>query len=296
MYKMKGIILAGGSGTRLYPLTKGISKQVLPVYDKPMIFYPLSVLMMAGITEILIITTPEDQAGFQRLLGDGADIGLRFDYVVQPSPDGLAQAFILGKDFIGADDACLVLGDNIFYGHDLRKVLATAVANAKQEKKATVFGYRVVDPERYGVAEFDNAGNVISLEEKPTQPKSNYAVTGLYFYPNDVVDKAAIVKPSARGELEITTVNQLYLDENRLKVELLGRGYAWLDTGTHESLLEASQFIETIEKRQGLKVACIEEIAFEQGYINKEQLIALAAPLAKNQYGQYLLQRAEEGN
>lgn len=292
---MKGIILAGGSGTRLYPLTRGVSKQVLPVYDKPMIYYPLSVLMMAGITEILIITTPEDQAGFQRLLGDGTDIGLRFDYVVQPSPDGLAQAFILGKEFIGDDDACLVLGDNIFYGHDLRKVLARAVGNAGQENNATVFGYRVADPERYGVAEFDNEGNVISLEEKPTQPKSNYAVTGLYFYPNDVIKKAATIKPSARGELEITTVNQLYLDEGRLKVELLGRGFAWLDTGTHESLLEASQFIETIEKRQGLKVACIEEIAFEQGYINKEQLIALAKPLAKNQYGQYLLQRAEEG-
>ncbi|MCF6250456.1 MAG: glucose-1-phosphate thymidylyltransferase RfbA [Methylococcaceae bacterium] len=292
---MKGIILAGGSGTRLYPLTKGVSKQVLPIYDKPMIYYPLSVLMMAGITEILIITTPEDKAGFQRLLGDGTDIGLRFDYIVQPSPDGLAQAFILGKDFIGDDDACLVLGDNIFYGHDLRKVLARAVGNAGQENNATVFGYRVVDPERYGVAEFDNAGNVISLEEKPNQPKSNYAVTGLYFYPNDVIKKAATIKPSARGELEITTVNQLYLDEGRLKVELLGRGFAWLDTGTHESLLEASQFIETIEKRQGLKVACIEEIAFEQGYINNEQLIALAKPLAKNQYGQYLLQRAEEG-
>ncbi len=292
---MKGIILAGGSGTRLYPLTKGVSKQVLPIYDKPMIYYPLSVLMMAGITEILMITTPEDKAGFQRLLGDGTDIGLRFDYIVQPSPDGLAQAFILGKDFIGDDDACLVLGDNIFYGHDLRKVLARAVGNAGQENNATVFGYRVVDPERYGVAEFDNAGNVISLEEKPNQPKGNYAVTGLYFYPNDVIKKAATIKPSARGELEITTVNQLYLDEGRLKVELLGRGFAWLDTGTHESLLEASQFIETIEKRQGLKVACIEEIAFEQGYINNEQLIALAKPLAKNQYGQYLLQRAEEG-
>lgn len=292
---MKGIILAGGSGTRLYPLTKGVSKQVLPIYDKPMIFYPLSVLMMAGITEILIITTTEDQAGFQRLLGNGADIGLHFEYIVQPSPDGLAQAFILGKEFIGDDDACLVLGDNIFYGHDLKKVLAAAVNNAQQENKATVFGYRVVDPERYGVAEFDDEGNAISLEEKPVQPKSNYAVTGLYFYPNDVLKKAAIVKPSARGELEITTVNQMYLDERRLKVELLGRGYAWLDTGTHESLLEASQFIETIEKRQGLKVACIEEIAFEQGYINKQQLIELAKPLAKNQYGQYLLQRAEEG-
>ncbi|MFW5443122.1 MAG: glucose-1-phosphate thymidylyltransferase RfbA [Methylococcaceae bacterium] len=292
---MKGIILAGGSGTRLYPLTKGVSKQVLPVYDKPMIYYPLSVLMLAGITEILIITTPEDQAGFQRLLGDGSEIGLRFEYIIQPSPDGLAQAFILGKDFIGKDDACLVLGDNIFYGHDLKKVLATAVMNAKQENKATVFGYRVVDPERYGVAEFDDEGTAISLEEKPIEPKSNYAVTGLYFYPNDVIKKAATVKPSARGELEITTVNQLYLDESRLKVELLGRGYAWLDTGTHESLLEASQFIETIEKRQGLKVACIEEIAFEQNYISKQQLIELAMPLAKNQYGQYLLKRAEEG-
>lgn len=292
---MKGIILAGGSGTRLYPITKGISKQVLPVYDKPMIYYPLSVLMLAGITEILIITTAEDQAGFKRILGDGSDIGLCLEYIIQPSPDGLAQAFILGKEFIGDDDACLVLGDNIFYGHDFKKVLATAVANAKDENKATVFGYRVSDPERYGVAEFDDKGNAISLEEKPEDPKSNYAVTGLYFYPNDVIQKAARVKPSARGELEITTVNQLFLDEKRLKVELLGRGYAWLDTGTHESLLEASQYIETIEKRQGLKVACIEEIAFEQGYIDKSQLIELAKPLGKNQYGQYLLQRAEEG-
>ena len=291
---MKGIILAGGSGTRLYPVTKGASKQVLPVYDKPMIYYPLSVLMMAGITEILIITTDEDQASFQRLLGDGSDIGLHFEYIIQPSPDGLAQAFILGKEFIADDDVCLVLGDNIFYGHDLKKILATAVNNAENDNKATVFGYRVADPERYGVAEFDDDGNVISIEEKPVQPKSNYAVTGLYFYPNDVVKKAAIVKPSARGELEITTVNQLYLDEQRLKVELLGRGYAWLDTGTHESLLEAAQFIEIIEKRQGLKVACVEEIAFEQGYINREQLIGLAEALAKNQYGQYLLQCAEE--
>ena len=292
---MKGIILAGGSGTRLYPITKGVSKQVLPVYDKPMIYYPLSVLMLAGITDILIITTAEDQAGFIRLLGDGSDIGLQIEYIVQPSPDGLAQAFILGKDFIGEDDACLVLGDNIFYGHDLKRVLASAVDNARLENKATVFGYRVIDPERYGVAEFDAEGNAISLEEKPAIPKSNYAVTGLYFYPNDVIKKAATIKPSARGELEITTVNQLYLDESRLKVELLGRGYAWLDTGTHESLLEASQFIETIEKRQGLKVACIEEIAFEQGYINKAQLTELAKPLAKNQYGQYLLKRAKEG-
>ncbi len=292
---MKGIILAGGSGTRLYPITKGISKQALPVYDKPMIYYPLSILMIAGITEILIITTPDDQASFKRLLGNGSDIGLQLEYIVQPSPDGLAQAFILGKDFIGGNDVCLVLGDNIFYGHDLKKTLATAVATAKEDNKATVFGYRVADPERYGVAEFDPDGNVISLEEKPTQPKSKHAVTGMYFYPNDVVKKAASITPSARGELEITTVNQLYLDEKRLKVQLLGRGYAWLDTGTHESLLEASQFIETIEKRQGLKVACIEEIAFEQGYITKEQLIELAKPLNKNQYGQYLLQRAEEG-
>jgi len=291
---MKGIILAGGSGTRLYPITKGASKQVLPVYDKPMIYYPLSVLLMAGITEILIITTDEDQASFQRLLGDGSDIGIRFEYIIQPSPDGLAQAFILGKEFIADDDVCLVLGDNIFYGHDLKKVLATAVKNAENDNNATVFGYRVADPERYGVAEFDGEGNVISIEEKPEQPKSNYAVTGLYFYPNDVIKKAALVKPSARGELEITSVNQLYLDEQRLKVELLGRGYAWLDTGTHESLLEAAQFIEIIEKRQGLNIACIEEIAFEQGFINREQLIALAEPLAKNNYGQYLFRVAEE--
>jgi len=291
---MKGIILAGGSGTRLYPITKGVSKQVLPVYDKPMIYYPLSVLMLAGLTEVLIITTAEDQAGFIRLLGDGSDIGISIEYIIQPSPDGLAQAFILGEDFIGDDDACLVLGDNIFYGHDFKKVLSSAVENAKNDK-ATVFGYRVADPERYGVAEFDNDGNAISLEEKPENPKSNYAVTGLYFYPNDVIKKAAIIEPSDRGELEITTVNQLYLDESRLKVELLGRGFAWLDTGTHESLMEASQFIETIEKRQGLKVACIEEIAFEQGYIDKAQLIELAKPLSKNQYGQYLLKRAEEG-
>ncbi len=291
---MKGIILAGGSGTRLYPITKGVSKQVLPVYDKPMIYYPLSVLMLAGITEILIITTAEDQAGFIRLLGDGSDIGISIEYIIQPSPDGLAQAFILGEDFIANDDVCLVLGDNIFYGHDFKTVLASAVDNAKDDK-ATVFGYRVADPERYGVAEFDADGNAISLEEKPENPKSNYAVTGLYFYPNDVIKKAAIIEPSERGELEITTVNQLYLDESRLKVELLGRGFAWLDTGTHESLMEASQFIETIEKRQGLKVACIEEIAFEQGYIDEAQLTELAKPLSKNQYGQYLLKRVEEG-
>ncbi len=292
---MKGIILAGGSGTRLYPITKGVSKQLVPIYDKPMVYYPLSVLMLAGITEVLIITTPEDQTSFQRLLGDGSEIGMRFEYVAQPSPDGLAQAFILGEEFLGEDDACLVLGDNIYYGHDLTKTLENAINNAKQESKATVFGYHVNDPERYGVAEFDKDGNVVSLEEKPEKPKSNYAVTGLYFYPNDVIQKAKAVKPSHRGELEITTVNQMYLEEGRLKLETMGRGYAWLDTGTHESLLEASSFIETIEKRQGLKVACIEEIAFEMEYITKEQLIELAQPLKKNQYGQYLLKRAEEG-
>ena len=292
---MKGIILAGGSGTRLYPITKGVSKQLVPIYDKPMVYYPLSVLMLAGITEVLIITTPEDQTPFQRLLGDGSEIGMSFEYIAQPSPDGLAQAFILGDEFLGEDDACLVLGDNIYYGHDLTSTLANAVQNAQQENKATVFGYHVNDPERYGVAEFDQNGNVISLEEKPEKPKSNYAVTGLYFYPNDVIQKAKAVKPSHRAELEITTVNQMYLEEGRLKLETMGRGYAWLDTGTHESLLEASAFIETIEKRQGLKVACIEEIAFEQGYISKEQLIELAQPLSKNQYGQYLLKRAQEG-
>jgi len=292
---MKGIILAGGSGTRLYPITKGVSKQLVPIYDKPMVYYPLSVLMLAGITEILIITTPEDQISFQRLLGDGSELGISFTYIAQPSPDGLAQAFILGEEFIGDDDACLVLGDNIYYGHDLTKTLANAVQNAKYESKATVFGYHVLDPERYGVAEFDCDGNVVSLEEKPEVPKSNYAVTGLYFYPNDVIQKAKSVKPSHRGELEITTVNQMYLKEGRLKLETMGRGYAWLDTGTHESLLEASSFIETIEKRQGLKVACIEEIAFEMGYINKEHLIKLAQPLKKNQYGQYLIRRAERG-
>ena len=291
---MKGIILAGGTGTRLYPITKGVSKQLVPIYDKPMVYYPLSVLMLAGITEVLIITTPEDQTAFQRLLGDGSDIGMSFEYIVQPSPDGLAQAFILGDEFLGDEDACLVLGDNIYYGHDLTSTLANAVQNAKQENKATVFGYHVNDPERYGVAEFDKDGNVISLEEKPEKPKSNYAVTGLYFYPNDVIQKAKAVKPSHRGELEITTVNQMYLEEGRLKLETRGRGYAWLDTGTHESLLEASAFIETIEKRQGLKVACIEEIAFEMGYITKEQLIEVAQPLSKNQYGQYLLKRALE--
>jgi glucose-1-phosphate thymidylyltransferase len=291
---MKGIVLAGGSGTRLYPITRGVSKQLVPLYDKPMIYYPISVLMLAGIKEILIITTPEDQASFQRLLGDGSELGIRFDYVAQPSPDGLAQAFILGEEFIADDDVCLVLGDNIYHGHDLTVMLANAVNNVSEQQCATVFGYRVSDPERYGVAEFDKAGNVISLAEKPKQPKSNYAVTGLYFYPNDVIQKAKEVKPSDRGELEITSVNQLYLSEQRLKVELMGRGYAWLDTGTHESLLEAAQFIEIIEKRQGLKVACLEEIAFEQGYISKQQLIDLAQPLAKNQYGQYLLRCAQD--
>jgi len=289
---MKGIILAGGSGTRLYPVTKGISKQLMPIYDKPMVYYPLSVLMLSGIREVLIISTPEDLPRFEHLLGDGQEIGMKFKYIVQPSPDGLAQAFILGKDFIGEDDACLILGDNIYYGHALSDMLRSAVVNAANNK-ATVFGYHVHDPERYGVVEFDDNGNALSIEEKPSQPKSNYAVTGLYFYPNDVVKKAAKVLPSDRGELEITSVNQMYLEEQRLSVELMGRGYAWLDTGTHESLLEASTFIETIEKRQGLKVACIEEIAFEEGYISKEQLIQLAQPLSKNQYGQYLIRRVQ---
>lgn len=292
---MRGIILAGGSGTRLYPVTRGVSKQLVPIYDKPMVYYPLSVLMLAGIKDVLIITTPEDKVSFQRLLGDGSEIGMTFSYVIQPSPDGLAQAFILGENFIGDDDVCLVLGDNIYYGHDLISLLAAAVTNIQTENKATVFGYHVTDPGRYGVAEFDDQGNVISIEEKPLEPKSNYAVTGLYFYPNDVIQKAKAISPSHRGELEITSVNQAYLYEQRLKVELMGRGYAWLDTGTHKSLLEAAQFIEIIEKRQGLKVACIEEIAFEQGYISKQQLIDLAQPLIKNQYGQYLLKCAEEG-
>jgi len=294
--KMKGIILAGGSGTRLYPITKTISKQLMPIYDKPMIYYPLSVLMLAGIQEVLIISTPEDLPRFEHLLGDGTDIGMKFEYIVQPSPDGLAQAFILGKDFIGNEDVCLILGDNIYYGHGMTNMLANAVGNAKEKNMATVFGYHVNDPERYGVVDFDQTGKALSIEEKPETPKSNYAVTGLYFYPNDVVKKAVEVVPSDRGELEITTVNQMYLSEERLSVELMGRGYAWLDTGTHESLLEASTFIETVEKRQGLKVACIEEIAFERDYINKKQLIELAQPLARNQYGQYLLKRAEEVN
>jgi len=289
---MKGIILAGGSGTRLYPITKGVSKQLLPIYDKPMIYYPLSVLMLAGITDILIVTTPDDQLNFKNLLGDGKWIGINISYVEQPSPDGLAQAFILGEEFIGYDDVCLVLGDNIYYGHDFIQILEKAVVNVSKESCATVFGYHVNDPERYGVVEFDKAGNVLGLEEKPDLPKSNYAVTGLYFYPNDVVHKAKTIEPSERGELEITSINELYLLERRLKVELLGRGYAWLDTGTHESLLDASSFVETIENRQGLKLACLEEIAFDMGYISKKQLIELAKPLAKNQYGQYLLKCA----
>ncbi len=292
---MKGIILAGGSGTRLYPITQGVSKQLVPIYDKPMIYCPLSVLMLAGIKEVLIITTPHDQLSFQNLLGDGSTLGMRFEYVVQLSPDGLAQAFLLAEEFLEGNDACLVLGDNIFYGHGLSELLANSITNAKEENKATVFGYRVNDPQRYGVAGFDANGNVTSIEEKPQNPKSNYAVVGLYFYPSDVVAKAKEVKPSPRGELEITTLNELYLKEERLKVELMGRGYAWLDTGTHESLLEASQFIQTIENRQGLKVACIEEIAFEMGYISKERLLELAEPLKKNQYGQYLIKRAHEG-
>jgi glucose-1-phosphate thymidylyltransferase len=292
---MKGIILAGGSGTRLYPITKGVSKQLVPIYDKPMIYYPLSVLMLAGIKEVLIISTPTDLPRFEQLLGDGIDLGMRFEYIVQPSPDGLAQAFILGEEFLDGDDACLVLGDNIFYGQGLSKLLAQSVKNVQKEDKATVFGYYVKDPERYGVAEFDENGTVTSIEEKPAEPKSNYAVVGLYFYPADVVAKAKEVKPSDRGELEITTLNQDYLDEARLKVELMGRGYAWLDTGTHESLLEASQFIQTIENRQSLKVACLEEIAYEMGYISKEKLLELAEPLKKNQYGQYLINRAKLG-
>jgi glucose-1-phosphate thymidylyltransferase len=289
---MKGIILAGGSGTRLYPITKCVSKQLMPVYDKPLIYYPLSVLMLAGIREILIISTPEDLPRFQQLLGDGSRIGVRFTYIVQPSPDGLAQAFILGKNFIANDDVCLILGDNIFYGHGLPEILASAVSNAKNNL-ATVFGYHVSDPQRYGVVEFNHVEKIISIEEKPINPKSNYAVTGLYFYPNDVVHQASMVTPSDRGELEITSINQKYFVEGRLSIEVMGRGYAWLDTGTHESLLEASLFIETIEKRQGLKVSCIEEIAFEMEYISKEQLIDLAQPLIKNQYGQYLIKRAD---
>ena len=291
---MKGIVLAGGSGTRLYPITKGISKQLIPIFDKPMIYYPVSVLMLAGIKEILIISTPHDLPGFKRLLGDGSSYGVRFEYAEQPSPDGLAQAFIIGEKFIGNDSACLVLGDNIFYGAGFSAMLRESVRLAEEEGKASVFGYYVNDPERYGVAEFDNDGNCLSIEEKPTQPKSNYAVVGLYFYPNSVVEIAKNIKPSERGELEITTVNQVYLAQQNLKVQTLQRGFAWLDTGTHDSLSEASTFIEVIEKRQGQKVACLEEIAYKKGWISRERLLQEATPMAKNAYGQYLIQLANE--
>ncbi len=290
---MKGIVLAGGSGTRLYPITKGVSKQLLPIFDKPMVYYPISVLMMAGIRDILIISTPQDLPGFQRLLGDGSDYGVNFSYAEQPSPDGLAQAFIIGEEFIGDDCACLVLGDNIFQGAGISSLLKNAVVDAEQNNKATVFGYWVNDPERYGVAEFDKNGNCVSIEEKPKNPKSNYAVVGLYFYPNKVVEIAKNVKPSARGELEITSVNQAFLNSGELKVQVFDRGFAWLDTGTHDSLAEASTYIEVLEKRTGLKVACLEEIAYTQGWISKEKMRELAQPMAKNQYGQYLLRMAE---
>ncbi|MEN6568641.1 MAG: glucose-1-phosphate thymidylyltransferase RfbA [Rikenellaceae bacterium] len=286
---MKGIVLAGGSGTRLYPITKGVSKQLLPIYDKPMVYYPISVLMLAGIREILIISTPDDLPGFCRLLGDGSDFGVHFEYAEQPSPDGLAQAFIIGEKFIGQDSACLVLGDNIFYGQFFSRMLKNAVKSAEESSEATVFGYWVSDPERYGVAEFDKTGKVLSIEEKPTNPKSNYAVVGLYFYPNKVVKVAKTIKPSERGELEITTVNQEFLKEKKLNVQLLGRGFAWLDTGTHDSLSDASTFVEVIEKRQGLKIACLEEIAYKNGWINDKKLIEIARPMIKNQYGQYLI-------
>ena len=290
---MKGIVLAGGSGTRLYPITKGVSKQLLPIYDKPMVYYPISVLMLAGIRDILLISTPQDLPGFKRLLGDGSDYGINLQYAEQPSPDGLAQAFIIGEEFIGDDCACLVLGDNIFYGSHFTGKLLDAVKAAEEDQKATVFGYWVNDPERYGVAEFDKEGNCLSIEEKPAHPKSNYAVVGLYFYPNKVVEVAKNIKPSARGELEITTVNQEFLKDGELKVQLLGRGFAWLDTGTHDSLAEATNFVETIEKRQGLKIACLEGIAFRKGWITADHLREIATPMAKNQYGQYLLQLVE---
>lgn len=293
---MKGIVLAGGSGTRLYPITKGVSKQLLPIYDKPMIYYPISVLMLAGIRDILIISTPQDLTGFQRLLGSGEDYGVRFEYAEQPSPDGLAQAFIIGDRFIGKEAACLVLGDNIFYGQGFRPMLEQAVRDAEENNKATVFGYHVADPERYGVAEFDKNGNCISLEEKPKNPKSNYAVTGLYFYPNKVVEVAKSIKPSARGELEITTVNQRFLEDRQLKIQLLGRGFAWLDTGTHDSLSEASTFVEVVEKRQGLKVACLEEIAYKQKWISGEEVQRAASLMANNQYGEYLLRLVTDRN
>lgn len=292
---MKGIVLAGGSGTRLYPITKGVSKQLLPIYDKPMVYYPVSTLMQAGIRDILVISTPEDLPAFRRLLGDGSDFGIRFSYAEQPSPDGLAQAFIIGEEFIGDDTACLVLGDNIFYGSGFPAMLREAVRTAGQESKATIFGYRVSDPQRYGVAEFDKDGNVLSIEEKPAEPKSDYAVVGLYFYPNKVVDVAKHVRPSARGELEITTVNQKFLEDRQLKMQILDRGFAWLDTGTHDSLAEASIFVEVIEKRQGVKIACLEEIAYMNGWISEECLREIAQPMAKNQYGKYLLELIERG-
>ncbi len=291
---MKGIVLAGGSGTRLYPITKGVSKQLLPIYDKPMVYYPISTLMLAGIREILIISTPQDLPGFRRLLGDGSDYGVRFEYAEQPSPDGLAQAFIIGKEFIGGDSACLVLGDNIFHGAGFSQLLKTAVHDAEHNDKATVFGYRVDDPERYGVAEFDTEGNCLSIEEKPEHPKSDYAVVGLYFYPNKVVEVASSIKPSARGELEITTVNQTFLQAGQLKVQTLPRGFAWLDTGTHDSLAEASIYVEVLEKRQGLKIACLEGIAYRHGWISREKMLELARPMLKNQYGQYLMKVIDE--
>ncbi len=293
---MKGIVLAGGSGTRLYPITKGVSKQLLPIYDKPMVYYPISVLMLAGIRDILIISTPHDLPGFRRLLGDGSDFGVHFSYAEQPSPDGLAQAFLIGEEFIGNDDVCLVLGDNIFHGNGLGRMLRQAVYNVEEEHKATVFGYWVADPERYGVAEFDAEGRVLSIEEKPKEPKSNYAVVGLYFYPNKVVQVAKTIKPSARGELEITSVNQAFLEDGELTVQLMGRGFAWLDTGTHDSLAEASTFIEVIEKRQGLKVACLESIGYENGWLTADDLRRIAQPMIKNQYGQYLIKLTEQNS